>query len=297
MLKFIKMDFYRVSRQKSTFIFLAIVVGIVLMTLGATRLEQELLNSDLLTAEETQIFTSTMEMTDSADSGILAGGIGMNVNPSLEWMDPDSEVPVFEFAEQPLKGGMIAILIMVYAVIFGYAERRNGYIKNLVGEKHFKAKLLLSKMSVVAVFTAVVFLVLYLAMMLFAPLIMMNSISYSISGDMFLAIIAQYAVHLALGAFTLLLTIIFEGTTLPIVIGTLLSMGIFGLLYNLINSLILKLFDKVVSVANYLPSGQLRLMNGGAADGDISRGFIVAGVFIVLYLILACFIAEKKDVK
>lgn len=296
MLNFMKMDFYRVLRQKSTYIMLAIVVGIVIMTAGFTRLEQELLQSEAMPEDTKQLLTATMEKSGEEAVSEDVTGIGMNVNPAYEWMDPEYEILIWDLVEQPVQSGMLAIIVIVFVVVFGFAERRNGYIKNLVGQKHFKSRLWLSKLIVVAFFTTLLFVTLILATMLLGSIIMKNPFSFSLSGATAVKLFAQYLVHLSIGAFTMLIVVIFEGTTVPIVIGTLMCMGIFGVIYNLINSLIYRLFDKVVAIANYVPSGQLKLLKGQVSSGNVTRSIVVALVFMGVYMISFCFIAEKKDV-
>lgn len=301
MLKFLKMDFYRLIKQKSTLILLLISIGIVLMSVGAIRLEAEMLNSSDTPAELSSILVSSMENTDDDknDEGVFSGveSIGMSVNANLLWMNEDNEISVFELAETSVKSGMLAILVIVFAVIFGYAERKNGYIKNLVGQKKYKAKLLLSKFTVTAVFTAVLFVVVYISTFALAPLLLKNPLNYSVTGGAVISILAQYLIHMALGAFTVLLIVIFENSTVPIVIGTLICMGVFRLLYDLVSKLVKLLFDgSNFSLADYLPSGQLPQLTIGAAGEVIARGIAVAVIFIVGYLVAAGVIAEKKDV-
>lgn len=295
MLKFLKMDFYRLLKQKSTIIIMAVAVGIVLMTVGTTRLEQALIESGNMPKEALEMLLQTQEGSEAGVSDIMS--VGMNVNPSLEWMNPETEIPFFELVELITTSGMLTILVIVFAVLFGYAERKNGYIKNLVGQKHFKAKLYFSKMVAVSVYAIVLFAFTYLITLLFGVLLLKNPISFSASGNTIAAMFGQLLVNIVFGVFTVLLVAILEGTTVPIIIGTLICTGVSALLYSLVDKLVYKLADvKDFVLSSFLPSGQLKTMLHSSSGSTITKGVVVLLVFMVIYLVATFISAEKKDV-
>lgn len=296
MLNFIKMDFYRLLRQKSTWILLLIVAAVIFITIGTTRLEQSLVENGTMPEEVVSLLASTQEGEEN-DVNLSTVSVGMNVNPSVEWMNPDKEISFFELAELTTSSGMLTIIVVIFAVIFGFAERKNGYIKNLVGRKHFKAKLYFSKIAVVAVYTVVIFVIAYLMTALLGLLLMKNPIDFAISGSIISAMLGQLLTNIVIGLFTILLVTVFEGTTVPIVVGSLISMGVLTLIYSLVDKLVYKLFDvQNFVMAGYFPSGQIKRMVSSSDGSTIANGFIVLLIFMVIYLAGVYIVSEKKDI-
>lgn len=288
MLNFLKMDFYRLFKQKSTYIILAVAAGIVLMTIGTTRLEQELIASGTMPQSAIDALYAASESSVS---------VGLNANPSIAWFDKNTVIPMSELAETTIRSGILSVLVVVFAVLFVFAERKNGYIKNLVGKKNFKAKLYLSKMAVVAVYTVFIFAAAYFATWLLGIILLQNPIDYTFSSAAVAAMFGQLLYNIVLGLFTTLLVCLLENTTVPIVVGSLLCTGIFSLVYSLVDKVVYKLSDaKDFMLSSFLPSGQLTRMLISSDSGTIVKGFVVLAVFMVIYVVVTFIIAEKKDV-
>lgn len=256
MANLIRMDVYRITKSKSFWVCLIIAAALALIA----------------TPFEKLMYTLARALSDEA------GSFDNTVN--------FSKLISYPFA---LLNAMLALLS---ASSFFYADQENGYIKNIAGQMPKKGYTVLSKFIAVGPHNLIFMVTCLIAGLLgtlpFRSVIFDGAILEGI-GRFFLAFLLMQALcSILLFAATGLANRSF-GTVLAVLFGT----GLLALVYMGIDSGLNQIFTKKsFSIAEYMPDQLL-----GDTSASMLRCLIVSIITCAIFLPLTIRIIDKKDVK
>ncbi|MBQ9408117.1 MAG: hypothetical protein IJU28_01820 [Clostridia bacterium] len=227
--------------------------------------------------------------------------LGMTPFERLMWLLAralSSEVPAFEKSVElssligdpfPLLNAMLA---MLSACAFFYADQENGYIKNIAGQMPRKGYTLLSKF-VAAVPHNLLFMLVGVVAKLLGTL-PFKSIAFD---GAVLNSIGKFCIDFLLlqsiCAILLLVTAGFANKSLGTVLAVLFGTGLLVLVYMGIDSGLDKVFTKKsFSIAEYMPDQLL-----GDGDASALRRIVVALVTCAIFLPLGIRVVDRKEIK
>lgn len=263
MFNMIKYQLYRFSRSISSYItpFCMIIFSIMIVGMNATMPGAQ---------EGEEALSNYMSMTDFA---------------------------TFNFASMAFT--------MVYGAwvgIYGYGEFHQGYIRNIASSVKNKCSFFLSHM-VVCVVMYIICAVVSSASCMICAKFMITNVKF---GDfLFLAkfVLIQLYFHLALAAFILFVVYLARNAFIPIIVAFSFPMGLETLPLITIQNFIEKnLGEKAEEINSWLThtsiSNNVFCLEIDLYNGDsLHKYFIMGGVMLVLYSVIACLSITKKDIK
>lgn len=289
MFNLIKMNFYRLFRQKSFYITAAAAALIGWFMVFMIWL------------------TPVMEEKLAAGGGEMAEGdggfhVGIRVGGEEESDMPASaagpeEFNVTEFADEFFSGGFSMILISVGAAIIANSERKRGFVKNLGGQVKPRGMLTLSKLPAMLLELGAIYAALVLSVALFGRLYFKQYTLGNIS-VLCRTISVQLLLGLAFGALILLISTLGRSAAAGIIAGILLASGLVNAVCFFLNRLATAYlgapedFDISRGSLSYYIEG----ITSEAGGGDIAAALIVGTVYLILTSAAGWFLMEKRDI-
>ena len=263
--KLIKMDFYRLFQSKTFWISAAVMFFLQ----GITSFSMPILQKNLLKFASVPAENAS-EMLDTKLSEIFSS-------------------PMMSF---------FMLIMFISATTFLFADIRDGYVKNFVGQIARKGYSAISKFIVVCVHNAF-FMLLALSGNILGVLLCPDSslIVDSAVGSGIVVFFVELLLSFAMTSIILFLTTGLRNKTLASVVGVLFSVSALGLLYMALNQLLSMVGIKNFDVSNYAPDRLFNSQFDTAAIGAVINAIIVSVVFIGVFVGLTVAIFNKRDVK
>ena len=280
MLNYLKMDFYRMRKTKTFWIYSIIIFAITFFIPIIVRVFLNMISYGL---------TETVTTEAAIESEIEFSPMSDLIPSSIDFS---------AILKAPF-GGMTAIVVfpLVFAANFFYADIANGYIKNLVGRTPRISKLAISKYLVVFVEIFFAFVTGLVGTFLG------NLIAYGVTFDSkigwgLLEFLTKLLIAWAMASFVLLFAAALRTRALSIVIAVFLGTGMFSLLFTPLSFAIQQITKNYDFQLNaYIPDQLFLLTDFEYANISLLNGVISSVVLIALCLFLTIFIIGKKDIK
>ena len=252
----IRMDLYRMRKARS---FMVCLILSFVISACQTPLAWMLINLGRMFSNDVELFPATANLTE-----IIA-----NPFPALT-----------------------AMLLMLSACNFFYADMENGYIKNIAGQMPKRGFTILSKF-IAAIPHNLLFMLLNVAGNLIGTMFLQRIV---VGGDILNSIGAfclKFLLIQSICAILLLVTATCRSKSLGSVLSVLLGTGLMVLVYSAITEGINQVLHlKGFSLSNYMPD-QLLL----DPTGDTLTSILSAAVTTAIFLPLSIRIFDRRDVK
>lgn len=289
MFNLIKMNFYRLFRQKSFYVMIAtaaligwFMVFIVWLT---PRLEEKLAAGGGETVEGGKGFHVGVVV------GETEGAATVEPSPKLE------EFNVTEFMDEFFSSGFAMILISVGTAIIANAEQKRGFIKNLGGQMKPRGMLPLSKLPAILVETAAMYAAVILSYALFGRLYY-EQYTFGNLPAMCKAASLQLLLGLAFSTLILLVSTAARNAAAGIITGIILASGLLSYVYVLINRMATAYLGAPADFD--ISKGSLSFYINGitseAAGREVTAALAVGAVYLILASCGGWLVMEKRDV-
>lgn len=265
----VRMDVYRVFRNKMTYILLGATVLLNIIVMGSfamLELSLRYIDFEALGAETVALLETTLPND--------FGG----------------------YIEYFFCGNLLIVFLTVFALIFCSSEYQTGYIKNTAVNILPRHLTFFSKLIVVAVYTVITYLITGLIVMIGCYLLGFTKIDNP--GKIIRMILLQILCNYSLTTFFMMIFYITRKNVIAMVA---------GLIYGTMGNLAYALIALLVSVAfpnsdfdltKYTNLGNIIFhMNTSATVNDCIRAAIVAVIFIGISTFFSCVSINKKDIK
>ena len=273
MLNLIKMDFYRLFHSKA--IKVGLIVAAIVAFLGM------LLNLGIL---EIIKFGMSEDPSYVTDMEILF--------PIVSWFDG------VDFADVVFTGTNFFALFVSCTLVASFvgAEQSCGYAKNIAGQLPNRGMTVVSKF-IVTCFVQLMVLLIYTAISSISAFAFFGSYinSYSI-GILIEGLLLRFLLFCAIDAIVLFFCTFTKSHAVAMVIGAIFGIGVTGLVYLGISSL-LGMIKISVDVAKLMPDGINGLINVANIGSIAVKAIIVSTIFIAGFLLGAVMLFKKRDVK
>lgn len=273
MLNLVKMDLYRLIHSK------AFKVGAIVA--AAVAFLGMLFNLGVL-----EIIKLAVEDDPSSikDMGIIF--------PIVAWFDGVDFADVIFTGTNALS---LFVSCMIVASFIG-AEQSCGYVKNIAGQLSNRGMAVVSKFIVTCLVQLAVLLIYTIITSLCAFLFFSSYIkAYSI-GALVEGLLLRLLIFCAIDAIVLFFCTLTKSNAIAMVIGAILGIGVTGLVYLAISSL-LSMVNISFNVADIMPDGINGLISVSNLGNIWIKAIIVPVVFITGFLIGAIMLFKKRDVK
>lgn len=284
MLNVIKMDLYRMVKNKATWLILLASMLMMFASIFMSSQDLAYYNSNPIVLENLQA------NGDEVNWGIYIGSV------KSEWCN-GTEISLMELVAVNVKSKLLLMFLVVFMTYFAGSEGRNGFVKNIAGQVTHKGILVFSKFVVISIYTVMMMVGAVLATMLgsaaFLGYINTSNIG---QGCIFLAV--QILLHIAYGMFVLFLFHITGSSIATMLSGILIAAGIL----QIVDSILISSFSKLqaisdFSIMNYLTSGNVGLLSMDSTSGLYIRAGMIALGAIILMNILSSVIVQRRDLK
>lgn len=274
MLKTIKMDLYRMFRSKSFYVTLLVTYILVIASIVTFKM---VLNNDELKS----FYDQSMETSESVNVGISAGMIYVN----------NSEPTLVDLFSATIGGATLAVMAVIYAIIFICSEHNNGYIKNVISRKGYRNQFTISKAICMAIYLLISLLGTALFISISSALLLDN---YSLGkiGEFTSYFATQYLIHFAVVMLIVFLCNLTRNMAISMAIGICLCTGMVALLTGLLDRLKLN-----IVFTDYLLTTNMKLLPTSFDTTVYGRAIFVSLAVIVVFGISSIILMRKQDVR
>lgn len=266
MINVIKMDLYRMVKNKATWLIFLASMLMMFASIFMTSQDLAYYNSNPTALQDLQA------NGDEVNWGIYIG----SVKP--EWCT-GTEVPLMELVAVNVKSKLLLMFLVVFVTYFAGSEGRNGFLKNIAGQVTHKGIFVFSKSVVISIFAVMMIAGAVLATML-GSVAFLGYINIANIGQGCVFLIVQILLHIAYGMFVLFLFNVTESSVATMLAGILIAAGIL----QIVDAILVSVFSKLqaisdFSIMNYLTSGNVGLLSLDSTSGLYIRASIIAVEF------------------
>ena len=292
----IRMDVYRLFKTKSTYIILVIMLAMSVMGTGLMSVMTEMTG-----AERQQV--QTEQMSDNAD---YAGeddqfnedteGAQSQLSVSVSEIDPDeNDNSVLSFAMSDISGLQAGLFIIIFTVLFSMADINSGFIKSIGGQVKGRGVLIVSKMTAIAIFTAIVIIADFLTELIAVNIFFDDAVVGSAS-EIVRLLSSQFVLNFALAILMMAIAIIIKNNVVSMIIGVCMCSGIFELIFMGINYLMDKIGFSDFDINNILITGKIQNVTIGADAADIGYALLTAAIYIAVSVLAVYNVFKHRDI-
>lgn len=285
MFNLLKMDFHRLIRAVSTWIFLALTIGFAVFCVAMTDTDISALAAEGASPAEAQT-----EITRNEDRSI---GFVVEANP--EWVAGNLDVG--EVATMELQSGLPLLLCILFTAVFVNAEQKNGYVKNIAGQFPNRGLPVLSKWLTVAFWVLVLFVAFVATTVLSGFLLWGDRFNMGSVSEFLRVLGVQYLLHLGFASLILFLCILTKSAAGGMVPGMLISFGLCVPVYSAVNKAVTALFPSSdFDCSRYMLDGNISMAGIGASSDVLLRASLVGCAFAVVCTALSALVMQKRDI-
>lgn len=283
MFNVIKMELYRMIKNKSTWIILAASMLMMFASIFMTRQDINYYNNNPIALENLQ------ENGSEVNWGIYIG----SVNP--EWCN-GSQISLMDLVAVNMKSKILLMFLVVFVTGFAGSEWRNGFLKNIAGQVKNRSSLILGKFAVTAIFTTVMIAAAVLSTML-GSRIFLGYINFNGTAQGILFLVVQILLHIGYGMFILFLFQVTGSAIATMLSGILIAAGIL----QMVDAVLLSIFKGLqsieqFSVMNYLTCGNVGLLSLNSSGAVYAQAAVIAVCAIGLMTGLSSLILQRKNI-
>lgn len=285
MFNLLKMDFHRLTRAVSTWIFLVFVVGLAVFCVAMTNVDISALAAEGASTTQTQ--------TEIARNEERSIGFSVEANP--EWVAGNMDIG--EVVVEELQSGLLLLLSILFTAVFVHAEQKNGYIKNIAGQFPNRGLPILSKWLTVAFWVLTLLLAFVAATVLSGFLFWGARFHMGSVSELLQVLGVQYLLHLGFASLILFLCILTKSAAGGMVPGILVSFGLCVPLYSAVNKAVAVLFPSAdFDCSRYMLDGNISMAGVGAPSEVLLRAGLVGCAFAVVCTALSALVMQKRDI-
>lgn len=286
MFNLVKMDLYRLVHSLSSWIVMAFMIGAAVFSVSMT-------NLDIEAYQEEQPPTGLVVEDNSSDE-IVAG---VYVTGGEEWANGE-QIELGKLISMEIQSGLTAILCVIFAALFANADQKNGYVKNIAGQFPKRGRLILSKMTAIAVWTFLMLLAFAAVTAVTGRIFWGERVCFDSLSVLVKVLGVQYLLHVGLGALILFCVTLTRSTAFSTTAGILICSGMTVFFYSAVNEIASNIrpewnFD----INRYVLESNMRMVGIETASGAMGRGALVGVAFAVLSTALAVMVIKKRDIR
>lgn len=285
MINIIKMELFRLTRQKSAYIMLIIAVAFTLFSM-------------LMVNEDLRLMKEDVNSSISIDSVDMEGSTGIFLNTDEKWIEDGYEVSIWELLMTHCTSRIYLLFAGIAMILFVSAESKHGFVKTIAGQLTSRSGLVVSKLLPIAFYIIVLFIINIVAIAIISKYLF-GYASFARLGSYIVPISIQFLLHFAFCAMIISIAMLTQSASFSMVVVSMMSIGIsqmvFSMIFTLLNhwGVVSDNFD----YNKYLITGNTQKINVTSANSEIIRAAIVAVIFTVTFTALAMTVYKKRDVK
>lgn len=304
MFNLLKFETKKALYSKSTYIIVAVGIFMLASLLALSsgiRNDKDIYIDEYISNNRDKIDQSIIE--EYYEKGIRSGSdeIVEKLNVTDEDLKKDYNFHTYAFEKNLSSmnaGGSLLLLIPIFTALFAVREHSTGYIKNLIGIKGYKKYGVLAKFIVTAIYT-LIYITIFTGLNYLISLYFGGNTSFDT--DKLVKLIIGLLVGLsAINSVIILISHLFQKSTSTIVFTLLYTSNIITSIFGLVN--LLKLGFDINDYLLMSRFSKFRVFGSRFQDSinyieNFNNLIYVAIPFLIVSLIIATFLLNKKDIK
>lgn len=280
MLNMIRMELYRMFKSKSLYVIWAVMIFMVILT--AVDMKGYMNDTKLQ-----EVYKASEELQENSTTNI-----GMVVSVPA---DSEEEADVFSFLYGNIQGKFIALLIVIFVVIYTLADINSGYIKNIAGQVAKRQNLVLAK--VVTIFTYVVLTMgLLVVVQSLSNQMVFGYLEMGPVKELLMYMGTQILLHFALALVCMAVAVLTRSSLLTMIISVCLCMNLQVILYGLLDRLIEKAGVEDFTTLKYTLTGKIAMLPMDITGSEAGKAVLAAVVFGGIAVALGSYVFKKRDI-
>lgn len=282
MFNFIKMDFYRMTKNRMFWVCLLATIVIMFSSVLLTKSDINYYeqNPKLLEAVEEQ-------MSGTEDWGVYIG------STLPEWCKGE-RVATDILIVNNIQSKLLLIFLVVFLVGYITAETKSGFLQHIATTKENRRKIMLSSMIMALIFTVLQFICAV------ASIVITSNFTFGylniINFDKLIAfLVMEILLQVSFASFILMLIIVTRNRIVSVVIGLLSSAGLLQVIDPLVQTIMSRTRD--FSIMPYSIVGNIGTVSINSTTEVFIRAIVIMLMSLCIYLLISVYWFEKKDIE
>lgn len=282
MFNFIKMDFYRMTKNRMFWVCLLATIVIMLSSVLLTKSDINYYeqNPKLLEAVEEQ-------MSGTEDWGVYIG------STLPEWCRGE-RVATDTLIVNNIQSKLLLIFLVVFLVGYITAETKSGFLQHIATTKENRRKIILSSMIMALIFTVLQFICAVASIIITSNFAFgyLNIVNFD---KLIMFLVLEILLQVSFASFVLMLIIVTRNRIVSVVVGLLSSAGLLQVIDPLVQSVMGRTRD--FSIMPYSIVGNIGTVSINGTMEVFIRAIVIMLITLFIYSLISVCWFEKKDVE
>lgn len=282
MFNFIKMDFYRMTKNRMFWVCLLATIVIMFSSVLLTKSDINYYeqNPKLLEAVEEQ-------MSGTEDWGVYIG------STLPEWCKGE-RVATDILIVNNIQSKLLLIFLVVFLVGYITAETKSGFLQHIATTKENRRKIMLSSMIMALIFTVLQFICAVASIVITSNFAFgyLNIINFD---KLIVFLVMEILLQVSFASFILMLIIVTRNRIVSVVIGLLSSAGLLQVIDPLVQTIMSRTRD--FSIMPYSIVGNIGTVSINSTTEVFIRAIVIMLMSLCIYLLISVYWFEKKDIE
>lgn len=279
MSKAIKLELYRLRRNKYPWIILILSSLMIIGSVYMTKVDYHYYINDKAALENLKINFTQINW------GIYVGSV------IPDWLDL-GYIPITELFMRNIQSKILLMFQTVFIVMYIGDELKSSFLKNINQVFPKKIELTLGKVAIICVYTLAIFITSFIIMSL-SFYIMEGYLKFTGTGIFIKYILTEYLLYITYSIVIMFLAYLIRNSAVTLIIGLLESAGILQIIDTIFHQISGNLS---FSIMNYLISGNIVLLSIDSSDSIYLRVTLLSIIYLVIMIILNTVILSKRDI-
>lgn len=283
MLNMIRMELYRMFKTKSMYVIWLILAGVILFTTGLSANEMK-----TYTMEEKQ------EMYEYATGQRESENVHLGMDVTVP-TKPGDTVSVFDLFYGNIKGKVLALFMIIFAVLYATADMTSGFVKNIAGQVKDRRGLIFAKGVSLFVYTVFTMLI-FTGIQTISNALFFDELVFGPVKEFLQYAGLQILLHFALLMITMCIAVVLRNNVISMTIGVLLCMNVLVIFYSFLDHLIAKLKIQDFEIMKYTVTGNMMFLETNVTARMAVTAVAVSVGFSIVMLGICSTVFKKRDI-
>lgn len=283
MLNMIRMELYRMFKTKSMYVIWLILAGVILFITGLSANEMK-----TYTMEEKQ------EMYEYATGQRESENVHLGMDVTVP-TKPGDTVSVFDLFYGNIKGKVLALFMIIFAVLYATADMTSGFVKNIAGQVKDRRGIIFAKGVSLFVYTVFTMLI-FTGIQTISNALFFDELVFGPVKEFLQYAGLQILLHFALLMITMCIAVVLRNNVISMTIGVLLCMNVLVIFYSFLDHLIVKLKIQDFEIMKYTVTGNMMFLETNVTAKMAVTAVAVSVGFSIVMLGICSTVFKKRDI-